>query len=332
MQLRRHSSSEGLDLTKTKELFENREVKYKAFLESPYGADKTEADAKELFISIVYDAHVPEDSGEFTADFAAEQAQIRKYDAEKHPELMEELREQGKDEASLQAYLNFDEERKCVNMMEAIGHKCGGIKAGSYEHDGIVGFRWDTIVDKVTAAGLEVKVKPIPSSFAELLVLARAEEPTLAWEESVVPFKCDEELKAAKEDMAARALFSLQKGESIDHVAFAKVALSKLGGEFVIEREDKEILIVQWFDWQRRLWVRAGGSRQLEDKTSEVLRTEINEIDDVGEMRRHEASSEMATSSQRWCSKSRPTCRGHTRWASWMATRRGGCSCSPVAV
>ena len=32
---------------------------------------------------------------------------------------------------------------------------------------------------------------------------------------------------------------------------------------FVLEREDKEILIVQWFHETRHIWKRAGGARHL---------------------------------------------------------------------
>ena len=125
--------------------------------------------------------------------------------------------------------------------------------------------------------------KEVPQTIADLLRIARLEQPSLAWLDTETDIDDAEELRNTQEDMLTRALFSLQKGESVDHVAFAKLVLAELKDEFVIEREDKECLIVQWFDWTKRRWVRAGGSRHLEDKASEVLRRVVVETDEFQE-------------------------------------------------
>ena len=169
-QLRRHVSS-GVTLDKTKELYADRENKCEEARTSPFGQDKSGDDVQMLFLAIVYGGVAPGNTGQFVKDFETEQAHIRKYDAEQNPKLLEELAKRGKDDASLQTYLNFDEERRCVNLMETAA-KHANKKVRAYEHDGVIGLG----LADVKVEGLDTKVKPIPGSMPKLLQLAKEED------------------------------------------------------------------------------------------------------------------------------------------------------------
>eukprot|EP00969_Alexandrium_andersonii_P263949 11666309-Alexandrium_andersonii.AAC.1 len=54
-------------------------------------------------------------------------------------------------------------------------------------------------------------------------------------------------------------------------MAFAQVIMRELQGNYVLEREDKEVLVVQWFHEQRCIWKRAGGARRLRRTAYDVL-------------------------------------------------------------
>jgi hypothetical protein len=57
----------------------------------------------------------------------------------------------------------------------------------------------------------------------------------------------------------------------VNHMAFSQVILQQLDGTFALEREDKEVLVVQWFHEQRLIWKRAGGARRLRQKAYDIL-------------------------------------------------------------
>ena len=72
--------------------------------------------------------------------------------------------------------------------------------------------------------------------------------------------------------LALRSLAS----QPYDHESFARVLIRELGeGEdslFVLESMNKEEAIVQWFHLGKRVWISAGGARQLKDRCTDILR------------------------------------------------------------
>ena len=58
------------------------------------------------------------------------------------------------------------------------------------------------------------------------------------------------------------------------------MVISRLGdAPFVIERADKENLVIQWFSAEKRVWIKAGGARQLWTRASDILREAIPDIE-----------------------------------------------------
>ena len=57
----------------------------------------------------------------------------------------------------------------------------------------------------------------------------------------------------------------------VNHAAFARLVASQLAQFYAIEREDKENLVIQWFDPDRRVWVRGGGARRLHEVATDIL-------------------------------------------------------------
>ena len=58
----------------------------------------------------------------------------------------------------------------------------------------------------------------------------------------------------------------------MDHAAFAKLVALELRPVYAIERDDKENLVVQWFDPVRAIWVRGGGARARHEVSTDSLR------------------------------------------------------------
>ncbi len=58
----------------------------------------------------------------------------------------------------------------------------------------------------------------------------------------------------------------------MDHAAFAKLVALELRPVYAIERDDKENLVVQWFDPVRAILVRGGGARALHEVSTDILR------------------------------------------------------------
>ena len=74
-----------------------------------------------------------------------------------------------------------------------------------------------------------------------------------------------------QETLMRRALTSFKPKTAMNHAAFARLIATRLDTTFALEREDKENLIVQWFDLARGVWVRGGGARRLHDVATEIL-------------------------------------------------------------
>jgi hypothetical protein len=174
MQLRRLDGK--FETPVTQAYFNNKDELIQYVLTTPWGkCHNSEAAVKELLTSIMYENNfVPDDAGDFVKDFAAEQARIRAFDAEQHPQLLEHMINKKHPLASLECYLNMDEERKCLDITQDIAWKTGKSKPNSFEHDGMVGAKWSSFIKKFEAAGLKLKVKPIPRTFDNLLDLAKA--------------------------------------------------------------------------------------------------------------------------------------------------------------
>jgi hypothetical protein len=255
-----------------KDYFENKDVRVREILVSPWGQrNPTEERVKEMLTAVVYEGTAPEDAGGFVAAFAREQACIREHDAREHRDLVAEMSHKQRPLASMEAYLNMNEERGCMDRICEIGSK-SGLKVGAYEHDGISGMGWGSVVGKCNEQGIFVKEKPVPRSLEEFLVLARAAHPEFPWTSPA-------EQKTAVSDMKAdpihRAIRSISTKGHVNHMAFAQVILRELGPHYVLEREDREVLVVQWFHEEQRVWKRAGGARRLRQKAYEILNEKV---------------------------------------------------------
>ena len=68
-----------------------------------------------------------------------------------------------------------------------------------------------------------------------------------------------------------RAVTSLKPKVSVNHAAFARLVAMRLSAYYAIEREDKENLVIQWFDPLRGFWVRGEGARRLHEVATEIL-------------------------------------------------------------
>jgi hypothetical protein len=71
--------------------------------------------------------------------------------------------------------------------------------------------------------------------------------------------------------LVRRALTSLKPKVSVNHAAFARLVAMRLASFYAVEREDKENLVIQWFDPLRGVWVRGGGARRLHEVATEIL-------------------------------------------------------------
>ena len=71
--------------------------------------------------------------------------------------------------------------------------------------------------------------------------------------------------------LTRRTRTSLRPRVPVNHAAFARLIARRLEAYYAIEREDKENLVVQWFDPGRCIWVRGGGARRLHEVAAEIL-------------------------------------------------------------
>eukprot|EP00969_Alexandrium_andersonii_P176996 7825886-Alexandrium_andersonii.AAC.1 len=85
-------------------------------------------------------------------------------------------------------------------------------------------------------------MKPIPRDVPRLLALAAEEEPQLSWSGPAPETDWRAQLHCTKDDCMARAVRSLRGKCGEDHLAFAGIVADQLGGHFIVERDDKEIL------------------------------------------------------------------------------------------
>jgi len=125
-------------------------------------------------------------------------------------------------------------------------------------------------------------MKHVPRSFEELIILAKSEHPELEWD-TRPEISAAEDVQLVKDDPLRKALKSLTKGRHVNHMAFSQVILRELGNSFVLEREDKEIVVIQWFSEDTCIWRRAGGARQLRGKVYGILNRVAVPEDGLGE-------------------------------------------------
>jgi hypothetical protein len=141
----------------------------------------------------------------------------------------------------------------------------------SYEHDGITADGRATFVTAwAKARGIQSKCKPMPQTAAELATwLAK-----VGFEEEPPPMEVATML-AMINDPLVLALRSIEKPPH-DHESFARVLINAIGdgvnSEFVLERVDKEEVIIQWFNKATCCWITAGGARHLKDRCTNILR------------------------------------------------------------
>jgi hypothetical protein len=165
----------------------------------------------------------------FVAQFTAEQLEICKEDAEKHPELMAKIRASGAErpEVTLQSLLNMRREREVLDAMCLAVR--GVAEIASYEHDGLFLYsptavgddaasqRWQAEVmrllkDRVAAA---VSIKE-PMSFEGVLEELERRWPGEDWR--------TEEDTRAEEEQVQLVQLALQRGSKLcDHLTFAKI-------------------------------------------------------------------------------------------------------------
>jgi hypothetical protein len=75
-----------------------------------------------------------------------------------------------------------------------------------------------------------------------------------------------------------RALRSITVRGHTNHMAFAQLVLQQLSPHFVLEREDREVLVIQWYHPGQALWKRAGGARRLRQQAYEILSEKVGRV------------------------------------------------------
>ncbi len=75
-----------------------------------------------------------------------------------------------------------------------------------------------------------------------------------------------------------RALRSITVRGHVNHMAFAQLVLQQLSPHFVLEREDREVLVIQWYHPGQALWKRAGGARRLRQQAYEILSEKVGRV------------------------------------------------------
>ena len=255
-----------LEMPVTSTIWENRAAVLEDIVRSEWGRNKTVKHAKRLLVMIIYGMQLPRGLPPIMQEFELEQHRFTASVLNAYPREAKLVRKP----ATLVFYLIERMERRVIDSIVSLG-RSHGLKARSYEHDGITGpERWSSLIGPIKdQLGVVVSIKPVPKDYEELEVLLQGvfgQDYRLDLPE-LTPDRVQELL----EDPLHRALYSLEAGD-VDHDAFARVVARELDGTFAIEREDKENLTVQWFDKARKIWVRAGGARRLWCETTSILR------------------------------------------------------------
>ena len=154
----------------------------------------------------------------------------------------------------------------------------------SYQHDGLVGdSKWKEVADALSFDGIDLHEKPVPANWPELRkILIDATE--VDWPVSLEPAG-EADVDVITDDPLARARASMcAKGglSAMDHAAFAKIVIQHLDKTLILERNDKETPVIQWWNAQTKGWVRAGGGRRLEERVPEVLRKHARPLNPDG--------------------------------------------------
>jgi hypothetical protein len=225
----------------------------------------------------------------FVAEFATEQREIRKDDAEKHPELVDKVKADGADrpEVTLQSLLNMRREREVLDAM------CLAVRSvaevASYEHDGLflyrppvadeaAGKRWreevlQLVKDRVAAA---VSIKE-PMSFDEALAELERRWPGEDWQ--------TEEDTWAEEEQGRLIRLALQRGSKLcDHLTFAKIVYLELaayeGHPWAVTDLFKSLGegVYYFFDVDEGAWGKADAKDQLLHVIMDVLARRVREF------------------------------------------------------
>lgn len=286
MQLRRLSKAGKLDMAKcTKKLFQDRASFEQDLANSEWGKEKSKKDIKTLLHCLLYDGVVPEGVPDSVLELAVEQKAIREFDGQKNPDLLKKCQGRRNPLATLQYFLNEAEERAVLDIIVEAG-ALKKLAPWAFEHDGLVGdHRWKKIKMHMEGEGIELTEKAIPSDWSELRALIVAEMGEDAGLPPVLAKASQGDIEVIQNDPLARALASCGRtlSNNIDHEAFARLVISKVDKNFLLESEAKENVTVQWWDEDRKVWVKAGGGRRLQTKVIDVCRKHARQLGANGE-------------------------------------------------
>ena len=161
MQLRRWKSDQ---VPATAEFYKHRDARMQELMDSDWGEGKTACAAKQLLTSLIYGGKAPAGVPQWVVTLDAEQKLIMQKDADNNPILFQKCQERPNAMASLQYFLNEEEERKVLDQITNAGAVLK-LRPWSFEHDGIVGpAQWR----QVQVDGVDLKEKPMPHTWAEL--------------------------------------------------------------------------------------------------------------------------------------------------------------------
>ena len=113
-------------------------------------------------------------------EFEREQVMIKDLDKVNHPQLFKTCAGRRDPLATMEYYLNQDEERKCLNLLVKLASR-HRIRPNTYEFDGLTGCGVGRLIDASAKEGLMVSMKPMPHTMEDLLQTARDKHPNHGW-------------------------------------------------------------------------------------------------------------------------------------------------------
>ena len=242
----------------------------------PWGQRHGKVKSKRLLVAMLNSYKVnPDDVSPWVIDFQNEISVYRAKDIENGSEDLKKIKKskikrRDRPECTLVSRYNDGGERQIMDCIQKNLMTIAKKKPYAFEHDGMPQSRAcaDVSLKYCRDNDILVKCKPMPQSIAELQAYMKEEFGV----ELSVSSLAESQLVALINDELARALHSLEE-PPVDHEAFARTVIENLDdNHFLIERDDKENPVIQWFDDSKRVWVHSGGARRLWSITCDILR------------------------------------------------------------
>jgi hypothetical protein len=242
----------------------------------PWGRRHGEVKSKRLPVAILNAYSVkPADVAPWVIDYQNEVTVHRAKDIENGKEDLKKLKKskikkRERPECTLVSRYNDAGEREFMDRMQKNLMTVAKKKPFAFEHDGMPQSKACAEVTKKYCSdnGILIKCKPMPQSIGELKAYMKKEFDVVLSVPNLEPLK----LTSLIDDMLAKGLHSLED-PPIDHEAFARAVIDNFDdNNFVLERDDKETPVIQWFDVHKRVWVLSGGARRLWSISCDILR------------------------------------------------------------